>query len=110
MSYKYHKPHGFDFWVKASYIYAQWISRGTPLFEVQQEPYKHINWQFKTNCTCEKGEKMAQVDQHKAFSWSVDYRKNKCICKKAAQNNEAWSYTGENKKSFQQKIEKKMSR
>jgi hypothetical protein len=22
--------------------------------------------------TCEKGEKMAQVDQHKAFSWSID--------------------------------------
>jgi hypothetical protein len=38
--------------------------------------------------TCEKGENMAQVDQHKAFSWSIHYRKNKCICKKAAKSNE----------------------
>ena len=81
-----------------------------PLFKVQQGPYKHENWQFKPNDTCEKGEKMAQVDQHKALSWSIDYRKNKCICKKAAQSNETWSNTGENKKSFQQKIEKKASR
>lgn len=62
------------------------LAEERPLFKVQQGPYKHENWQFKPNYTCEKGEKMAQVDQHKAFSWSIDYRKNKCICKKAAQS------------------------
>jgi hypothetical protein len=40
----------------------------------------------KSNDTCEKGEKVTQIDQHKAFSWSVDNRKDKCICKEAAQN------------------------
>jgi hypothetical protein len=40
----------------------------------------------KSNDTCEKGEKVTQIDQNKAFSWSVDNRKDKCICKEAAQN------------------------
>lgn len=39
---------------------------------------------FKQNGTCEKGEKVAHIDQHKAFGWSIDYRKNKRIRKKAA--------------------------
>ena len=33
--------------------------------------------------TNKKGKKVGDIDEHQAFRWSIDYRKNERICKEA---------------------------